>query len=114
MDDPSSLVIHVVSIEVNLCFFLVPLVFVWERKNKKEKKERGFLLQDFSRSNMQCDNWVQSKKQTLNCLSGVCNNPVQSKKQHLIICLKCVTTQCSQKSHTWFVCLECMSEYFTP
>jgi hypothetical protein len=27
MDDPSSLV-HVVSIEVNLCSFLVPLVFV--------------------------------------------------------------------------------------
>jgi hypothetical protein len=68
-------------------------------KNKKEKKERGFLLQDFSRSNMQSNNWVQSKKQ-LNCLSGVCNNLVLSKKQHLSVCLESATTQCSQKSHT--------------
>jgi hypothetical protein len=83
MDDPS--LVHVVSIEVNLCSFPCSFGVCLREKNRKENKKGGYLLQDFSRSNMQCDNRVQSKKQHLICLSGVCNNnPVQSKKPHLI------------------------------
>ncbi len=81
MDDPS--LVHVVSIEVNLCSFLVPLVFAWEKKTKKKKK-RGVFAPGFFKVKHAV--WQPSavKKATPDCLSGVCNNPVQSKKPHLI------------------------------
>ncbi len=94
---------------------LLPCSFgVCRREKQKRKKKGGFLLQHFSRSNMQCNNRVQSKKQHLIVCLECVTTGVQSKKPHLIVCLECVTIKCSQKSHTWFVCPECMSKHFPP